>query len=87
MKIYLIIINLIAFLAMGVDKRKAIKHKWRIPEKTLMMFSVLGGSLGMFIGMQLFRHKTKHTLFVVGVPLIFIIETILYIYLYHLGMV
>lgn len=87
MKIYLMIINLIAFLAMGVDKRKAIKHKWRIPEKTLMMFSVLGGSLGMFIGMQLFRHKTKHTLFVVGVPLIFIIETILYIYLYHLGMV
>lgn len=87
MKIYLMIINLIAFLAMGVDKRKAVKHKWRIPEKTLMMFSVLGGSLGMFIGMQLFRHKTKHTLFVVGVPLVFIIETIVYIYLYHLGIV
>ena len=87
MKIYLMIINLIAFLAMGVDKRKAVKHKWRIPEKTLMMFSVLGGSLGMFIGMQLFRHKTIHTLFVVGVPLVFIIEIILYICLYHLGIV
>lgn len=79
MSIYLIIINVIAFIAMGVDKRKAIKHKWRIPEKTLMLLSVFGGSIGMFIGMHVFRHKTKHTLFVVGVPVIFIIEMVAYI--------
>lgn len=79
MSIYLIIINVIAFIAMGVDKRKAIKHKWRIPEKTLMLLSVFGGSIGMFIGMHVFRHKTKHTLFAVGVPVIFIIEMVAYI--------
>ncbi len=79
MSIYLIIINVIAFIAMGVDKRKAIKHKWRIPEKTLMLLSVFGGSIGMFIGMHVFRHKTKHTLFVIGVPVIFIIEMVAYI--------
>lgn len=79
MSIYLIVINIIAFIAMGIDKQKAIKHKWRIPEKTLMLLSVLGGSVGMFIGMHVFRHKTKHTLFVVGVPVIFIIEMIAYI--------
>lgn len=79
MSIYLIIINVIAFIAMGVDKRKAIKHKWRIPEKNLMLLSVFGGSIGMFIGMHVFRHKTKHTLFVIGVPVIFIIEMVAYI--------
>lgn len=74
--IYLIIINIIAFALMGIDKQKAIKHKWRIPEKTLFLSAILLGSIGANAGMQIFRHKTKHLRFVIGMPLILILQII-----------
>ena len=75
--IYLIIINLFAFLLMGVDKAKARRHKWRIPEKTLFLAALLGGSVGAWLGMYLCHHKTKHWYFVVGIPLILAIQVVL----------
>ena len=62
---------------MYVDKYKAKKHKWRIPEKTLFLFAILGGSVGSILGMQICRHKTKHWYFVVFMPLILILQLIL----------
>lgn len=74
---YLLIINLAGFLLMGVDKRKARKNKWRIPEKTLFLTALLGGSIGSILGMYMFRHKTKHTAFVLGMPCILVLQCIL----------
>ena len=71
---YIILVNLIGFLLMGIDKRKAIKHAFRIPEATLFSVAILGGSIGCILGMFHFRHKTKHWYFVVGMPLIFFIQ-------------
>lgn len=76
--IYLIIINIIAFLAMWIDKRKAEKGKWRISETTLLLLGVLGGSIGGIIGMYTFRHKTKKKRFTIGMPAILIIEILIY---------
>ena len=78
--IYLVIMNLMGFISMGVDKRKAIKHRWRIPEKYLFLFAFLGGSLGGIIGMRVFHHKTKHMKFVVGFSAILIVETVILVY-------
>lgn len=78
---YLIFINLLGFLLMGIDKQKARHRKWRIPEKTLFLTAILGGSIGSILGMQIFRHKTRHTSFVVGMPCILIIQILLAIYL------
>lgn len=75
--IYIIIINVVGFFIMGIDKRKAEKHAWRIPEKTLFLVSLIGGSIGTLLGMYVFRHKTKHWYFVIGMPLILIIHIIL----------
>ena len=75
--LYLLLINLIGFLAMYIDKRKAIKNRWRIPEATLITVAVLGGSLGSITGMRLFRHKTRHSKFTWGLPIIFTIQVIL----------
>ena len=72
--IYLLVINLVAFLMYGFDKWKAKKNKWRVPEKTLLLVAAIGGSIGAFAGMQVFRHKTKHMKFVIGVPVIFILQ-------------
>ena len=68
--IYLLIINAVAFASMLIDKIKARKNLWRIPEATLLTFAILGGSLGAYAGMQLFRHKTKHPKFSFGLPVI-----------------
>lgn len=68
--IYLLVINLTAFAAYGLDKKKAEKDKWRIPEATLVMLAVLGGSIGALAGMLAFHHKTKKPKFVIGIPLI-----------------
>lgn len=72
--VYLIGINLVAFLLMAADKRRAQKHRWRIPEHTLFAAAILGGSLGAILGMYLCRHKTKHWYFVVGMPLILMLQ-------------
>lgn len=79
--IYLIIMNLAGFASMGIDKYKARHRKWRIPEKTLFLIATIGGSAGSIAGMQTFRHKTKHTVFIIGMPLIFIIQIALFIFL------
>jgi len=70
-----LLVNLIAFVFYGVDKYKAKKQLWRIPEATLILFSVLGGGIGSLLGMTTFRHKTKHTKFLVTVPLFFLLYT------------
>ena len=72
--IYLLLINLTGFFAMFLDKQKAKKGKWRIPEKTLFLFAFLGGSLGTTLGMHSFHHKTKHWYFKFGMPLILILQ-------------
>jgi len=77
--IYLIIINLIAFLAMYIDKRKAKRGNRRIKEMTLFTLVFLGGGIGGILGMYTFRHKTKKPAFVIGFPAIFILETVIII--------
>lgn len=72
--IYLVIINAAGFLLMHVDKQRAIRGAWRIPEKTLMTVAVIGGSLGCLAGMYTFRHKTKHKKFTVGIPAILALQ-------------
>ena len=75
--IYLCAINLAAFFAMGLDKWKAKKNAWRIPEKTLFMLVILGGSVGGILGMYLFRHKTRHWYFKWGFPAILVVQLLL----------
>ena len=75
--IYLVIINLIAFFMMWLDKRKAEKGKWRIPENTLLIPVLLGGGIGGIAGMYIFRHKTQKGKFVIGFPVILLCEILL----------
>ncbi len=79
---YLIIINIISFIVIGIDKRKAIKNKWRISEISLLVIAVIGGSLGSILGMKVFRHKTNKTKFNIGIPLILIIQIIIINYIF-----
>lgn len=72
--IYVIGMNVLGFCAMGVDKKRAVQKKWRISEKTLFLLATLSGSIGTWAGMYVFRHKTKHWYFVVGMPLILLIQ-------------
>ena len=72
--IYLLIVNALGFLLMLVDKRKAQKNLWRIPEATLFLMAAIGGSIGSIAGMYKFRHKTKHWQFVIGMPAILIAQ-------------
>lgn len=78
--IYFIAINLFGFFIMWLDKRKAKKGKWRIPEKTIFIVTVLGGGIGTVSGMYAFRHKTQKVNFVIGLPLITILEIAAIIY-------
>ena len=66
--VYLLAVNVVAFLMMGADKKRAIQQRRRIPEKTLLLTAFVGGSLGAYMGMQSFRHKTKHLKFSIGLP-------------------
>ena len=72
--VYLVIVNLTALGMFAADKNKAQNNKWRIPEKALFLISIIGGSIGAIGGMYIFRHKTKHWYFVVGMPLILILQ-------------
>ena len=79
--IYLAIINAIAFLLMLVDKYKAKKNLWRIPERTLMGVAAIGGSVGALAGMYLVRHKTKHLKFTIGIPVFLFFHILIAIWL------
>lgn len=79
--LYLIIVNAAAFLLMLADKLKAKRGAWRIPETTLMGIAAIGGSVGALAGMYLFRHKTKHIKFTLGIPVILIGQIALVIWL------
>ena len=78
--IYFIVINIIGFFMMWLDKRKAIKGSWRIPEKTLFIITALGGGIGTIAGMYTFRHKTQKIQFVIGFPFITILEIVTIVY-------
>ena len=82
--IYLIIINILGFLIMGLDKHKAKMGDRRIPENTLFTFTVLGGGVGTIAGMNEFHHKTKKMKFKIGMPLILILEILIFIYLKYI---
>ena len=78
--LYLIVLNLVGFFIMLVDKKRAIKNQWRISEKALIVISIIGGSIGMLAGMSTFRHKTKHKKFTIGIPIILVIQVAILAY-------
>lgn len=78
--IYLVIMNIIGFTIMGIDKSRAKRGAWRIPEKTLFLIAILGGSIGSILGMKQFRHKTKHKTFTIGMPAILIVQAAIILY-------
>ena len=70
--IYLITINIFSFLTAGYDKIKAKHHGWRVSEKRIFFLAFIGGALGVYAGMKIFRHKTKHRLFTIGIPVLIV---------------
>lgn len=80
---YLLLINAAAFVLMLVDKHRARKNRWRIPERTLILSAALGGSIGALLGMYTFRHKTKHLKFTLGIPAILIAQIALAIWIFQ----
>ena len=80
--VWLAVINLVTFAVYGIDKAKAKRGAWRVPEKTLFLLPLLGGSLGALLGMRMFHHKTKHWYFVWGIPLILLAQIALAVWLY-----
>ena len=77
--VYLIIMSVTGYVAMGIDKRRAIKKGWRISERTLLLIALLGGGIGSFLGMRMFRHKTKHLKFNIILPLSAALYTVIWI--------
>ena len=75
--LYVVAVNVVSFLMMGIDKRKAMKRAFRIPESTLFVLAIIGGSIGSIAGMHLFRHKTRHWYFLYGMPVILALQVIL----------
>lgn len=76
--LYFIIMSIITFLLMYIDKNRAIKGQWRIPEATLINLSILGGGIGTYMGMYIFRHKTRHPKFTIFIPITIILNLFLY---------
>jgi uncharacterized membrane protein YsdA (DUF1294 family) len=83
--IYTGVISLISMIVTVSDKAKSRKGQWRVPEKTLLIFSALGGSLAMYITMQIIRHKTRHIKFMLGIPIIMFFQAIVIWYLFNRG--
>ena len=78
---YLFVINVVAFIVYGIDKLKARKGRWRISEATLLLLAIVGGSIGAWLGMKLWRHKTMHLKFKYGLPSILLLQLALAVYL------
>lgn len=83
--IYFAVINLLASLLAVIDKQKARKEKWRIPEKTLMLFGFFGGAIGEYITMKIIRHKTQHNKFMIGLPLFILLHIAIVIFSIYLA--
>ena len=81
--IYLLIVNLFSFCLMGVDKFKAYKQRYRISENSLLFVALIGGSIGSYMGMYFFHHKTKHKRFYIGIPIIIILQIIFYCFYFY----
>ena len=79
---YLVLANLVTFAMYGIDKRRSIKDKWRIPEKRLLLAALLGGAFGALWGMILFHHKTKKAKFFLTVPVLFVLQVVLFSWLF-----
>ena len=79
--VWLAVINLLTFIVYGADKRRARRGKWRVPEKTLFLLPLLGGSVGALLGMRVFHHKTRHWYFVWGIPAILLAQMALAVWL------
>lgn len=75
--LYAVAVNVVSLIMMGADKRRAVKRAWRIPESTLFVLALIGGSIGSILGMHLFHHKTRHWYFLYGMPVILAIQIIL----------
>lgn len=75
--IYFVVTNILGFASMGIDKLKAKNHAWRIPEARLFFYAAIGGALGSFLGMKIFRHKTRHWYFVIGIPALLVVWLVL----------
>ena len=78
---YLLAVNITSFLLFCIDKYKAKKGQWRISEAALLMMAVIGGSIGAWVGMRLWHHKTMHKKFKYGIPIIIILQVVLAVYL------
>ena len=76
---YIITVNIVGFALMGLDKWKAVRRNWRIPESTLFIIAIIGGSVGSIIGMYTFHHKTRRWLFAYGMPAILVVQIIIFI--------
>lgn len=75
--IIIVIINIVTFIIYGIDKYKAKKGKWRIPENSLIGLAIIGGSIGAYLGMRVWHHKTMHLKFKYGIPLIIVIQLVI----------
>ncbi len=80
--VYLLLINAATFVLMLADKQKARKNRWRIPERTLILSALLGGSIGALLGMYTFRHKTRHPKFTLGIPAILALQIFLWFWIF-----
>lgn len=83
--IYFLVMNVVGFSSMGMDKKRAKNSEWRIKEKTLFFIAIIGGSFGSVLGMETFHHKTKHTSFVIGMRIILLLQIIL-VYIYSINL-
>ncbi|MBO1263857.1 DUF1294 domain-containing protein [Proteiniclasticum sp. SCR006] len=76
---YILFINIFSLIIMHIDKNKARKHRWRVSESSLMILGFLGGSIGLLVGMYALRHKTKHVKFTLGVPMLLLLNLLIYV--------
>ncbi|MFZ5643847.1 MAG: DUF1294 domain-containing protein [Bacillota bacterium] len=85
--IYILAINLIGFLLMGLDKSRARAGNWRVPEKRFIIIAIMGGSAGVILGLRLFRHKTRHLKFTIIIPMILVLQVFIFLWLKNRGII
>ncbi|WP_067843388.1 DUF1294 domain-containing protein [Amphibacillus sediminis] len=80
---YLLLINIVGLMIMKIDKKRAKQHHWRISERTIWLIALIGGAIGVLLGMKTYRHKTKHTTFRFGLPVLALIQVSLLVWFFH----